>query len=353
MIPRPHRSFRRLAFLWAALFLFCALPASAAIVSDDFNDGVLNEGLWAFTGAGTGPTVEERDQRLEIRLPSTSTGDLFYAGVRARSLFRGDLDVQVDFQALDYPLKNGVRIGIVIHHPGGAFASVQRTSLSEREAFSEPREGYILDTGGPLGRHPGGDLTGKLRLTRVGAVITGYYWDVEAGAWVPFASGMGPEEDVEIGLSVWSHDAAFGDQDVHVALDNFIVNKGQVVGPTLPDLAGRWLQLQQRIRGRGENQQSTVRGLFTVQNTGGQTAGPSVLRFFLSEDESLSADDLLLQQSTLRILRPRRRQRVQLRKALPRGVSARGWFVIAVVDTTSAVSEANESVHAVAGGPLR
>lgn len=341
---------------WAALLLFgtlCAAPASAAVVSDDFNDGFPSPGLWAFVGTRTGPTVQEREGRLEVNLPAASYGATFFASAETRPLFRGDLDVQVDFQLLKHPPHNGVRMGIVIHRDGHPFASVQRTSLGEGEPLGEPREGYILDTRTALGRHASDAAVGKLRLTRVGNTLTGYFWDSAAAGWVPFASGTTTEEDVRLGLSAWSHDEVFAGQDVRVAFDNFIVHQGQIVSPDLPDLEGVWLRARQRTRGTGTSLQSTVEGRFAVRNTGAAPAQPTLVRFFLSTDATLSPDDLPLYQGAVRRLAARRAASIPFRIPLPRGVTAQGRYLIAVVDATNAVSETNEFGHAVAVGPLR
>lgn len=341
---------------WAALFLLgtlCAAPASAAVVSDDFNDGLPSPGLWAFAGTRTGPTIQEREGRLEVSLPAASYGTSFFASAETRPLFRGDLDVQVDFQLLQHPPHNGVRMGIVIHRNGQAFASVQRTSLGEGEPLGEPRESYLLDTRTSLGRHATDNTSGKLRLTRVGSTLTGYFWDATAAEWVPFASGTTTEEDVRLGLSAWSHDEVFADQDVRVAFDNFQVNQGQIVNPDLPDLEGVWLRARQRTRGSGANLQSTVEGRFAVRNTGDAPARPTLVRFYLSADATLSPDDLPLYQGAVRRLAAGRAASVLFRTPLPRGATAQGEYLIAVVDATNAVSETNEAGHAVAVGPLR
>lgn len=346
----------RLFRTWAVLTLLAALgaaPASAAVLSDDFNDGLPSPGLWAFAGTRTGPTVQEREGRLEFTLPATSFGAAFFASAETRPLFRGDLDVQVDFQLLQHPPHNGVRMGIVIHRDGHPFASVQRTSLGEGEPLGEPREAYILDTGTSLGRQASAESTGKLRLTRVGNTLTGYFWDAANTEWVPFATGTTTEEDLRFGLSAWSHDEVFADQDVRVAFDNFQVNQGQIVDPSLPDLEGVWLRARQRTRGSGANVQSTVEGRFAVRNTGDAPARPTLVRFYLSTDATLSPDDLPLYQGAVRRLNAGRATSVLFRTPLPRGVTAQGRYLIAVVDATNAVSETNEAGNAVAQGPLR
>jgi hypothetical protein len=350
MIPRRFRW--QLPFWGICLSLLCAFPASAAVVSDDFDSGVLNQGLWEIAQGG-GPELELRDQRLEIRVPATSAGEYFAAGINSRARFHGDLDIQVDFHLLDYPPTNGVRMGLVIHRDGTNTSSTQRTSLGPRELVDEPREAYLQDTLGALTQLSTSDRSGKLRLTRVGAVVTSSYWDAASSAWVPFASGAGTVEDVQIALSAWSHDLAFEDQDVRVAFDNFIVHQGELLAPGLPDLTGQWLELRHRRSLQIQGSRSSLRGQFVVNNTGGAAAGPFVVRFFLSNDRTLSPDDLLIEEQRVRGLRRRRWQLVGLNQALPRGVNARGRFVIAVIDADGAVGETNEWEQALARGPLR
>ena len=347
--PRFHW---QLLYWGFCLSLLGACPASAAVVSDDFDNGALNQGFWEIAQGG-GPELELRDQRLEIRVPATSAGEYFAAGIVSRGRFHGDLDIQVDFHLLDYPPTNGVRLGVVIHRNGTDTSSTQRTSLGTRELLGAPRDVYLQDTLGALTRLPTSDQSGKLRLTRVGAIVTSSYWDAATSDWVPFASGTGAVEDVQIALSAWSHDLAFEDQDVRVAFDNFIVHQGELLGPALPDLTGQWLALRQRRSLQIQDSRSSLRGQFVVNNTGGAAAGPFVVRFFLSEDNTLSPDDLLIEEQRVRGIRRRRWQLIGLNQTLPRGVIARGRFVIAVIDATGAVGESNEWEQAVARGPLR
>ncbi|HTE17041.1 MAG TPA: CARDB domain-containing protein, partial [Armatimonadota bacterium] len=197
------------------------------------------------------------------------------------------------------------------------------------------------------------DLSGKLRITRVGTTVTGYYWDKTNEAWVPLGSATLTDADVQIQLHAWSHDAAFEDQEVTVAFDNFVVNGGQVVGRTPPDLTGQWTRLRQQTRGKGPNQRSTIRGQFDVANVGQTAAGFSALRFYLSADAEFGTGDVLLQHVNLGGLAPGQRQTVRLSVASERGTSARRKFVIAVLDAAGAVPEANEPDNVVARGPLR
>jgi hypothetical protein len=127
MSSPPPLPARRCSSLWPLLCLFlllCAAPMPAAVVSDDFNDSLPNGALWAFPSVGTGPSIEEREGRLEVTVPSTSAGSTFIVAAEMRSRFRDTLDVQVDFDLLEYPPRNGIRVGIVIQQAGDVFASV-------------------------------------------------------------------------------------------------------------------------------------------------------------------------------------------------------------------------------------
>lgn len=67
------------------------------------------------------------------------------------------------------------------------------------------------------------DLSGTLRLVRLGNIITGY-----SG---PSATGSGPvtTDDVNFIIASWGHDDSFADKDVKVAFDNMMISKGTMV----------------------------------------------------------------------------------------------------------------------------
>ena len=77
------------------------------------------------------------------------------------------------------------------------------------------------------GRIPTTHTSGKLRMTRTGTVLEGYYYD--AGSWVFIGDGIGNNNAVNILLMAWSHDRFFADQPVKVVFDDLIVNKGQLL----------------------------------------------------------------------------------------------------------------------------
>jgi hypothetical protein len=72
--------------------------ATPAVLSEDFNTGGFETGMWQTIQVGSGPSVAVANQRLEITIPSTASGAEFAAGIQSRCLVRGDYDLQVDYQ---------------------------------------------------------------------------------------------------------------------------------------------------------------------------------------------------------------------------------------------------------------
>lgn len=201
---------------------------ASPVLVEDFDDDILNSNLWEATVTGYGPTSSESNHRLEITLPATSNDDpnegAFGAGIRSKWRLAGDYDIQIDYECLVWPYSSGVRTGY------GAADSALRLSRGMEGADEDPREIYIT-TGGAV---PTADLSGKLRQTRVAGLVTSYYYD--SGIWKPIGAPIISNGDVLVGISAWSHDVIFRDQQVTVAFDNFIINSGQTV-PAIPEPA--------------------------------------------------------------------------------------------------------------------
>jgi hypothetical protein len=113
-------------------------------------------------------------------------------------------------------------------------------------------------------------------------------------------------------------------------------------------LSGEWKSLAQHC---GEH--CRIHGQSTVFNPGTETAGASVLRFFLSADEILDNSDTLLEEVTVRALDPGQHSIVNLNVPLAEGQNAQDQFVIAVVDATDVVPEANEFNNIVISPPIQ
>ncbi|MCC7352605.1 MAG: hypothetical protein IT330_02520 [Anaerolineae bacterium] len=195
----------------------------APVLADDFGDNVLSAALWTSAVFGSGPTIAETNQRLEIRHPANAAGDPFGAEVVSLCLLAGDFDLQVDYLLTAWPPANGVRLGLAVN-PGDS--KVARVSFTGIPGY--PDEVYLTHfADGVQGITATGDLSGKLRLVRVGGTLTGYYFG--GGNWVALHSGSVTSGAVSAVLRSWSHSSVFKHEEVRVAFDNFRVNRGTVL----------------------------------------------------------------------------------------------------------------------------
>jgi hypothetical protein len=124
-----------------------------------------------------------------------------------------------------WPIKNGVRLGLIASTLG---FSPQRVSCGNGESCNDV---YLVNNKGSLSTFldASSHTQGKFRITRQGDLVSGYYYDSNSMDWVQISSASLGSEDVKFSLQGWSHDRYFIHEDVRVALDNFIVNQGQVI----------------------------------------------------------------------------------------------------------------------------
>lgn len=225
------RLFKKISVLSLVIMLFGFWlgnqPVHAQVLYDDFNDNTINSSLWTDVHGGSGPTIDEINQRLEITHPAASSGDTFFAQYTSICQLRGDFDIQVDYQLLTWPSANGVRIGLNIAGVG----ATERVSFGTSADFpGQPREVYLTHyADGVQGITATDHLVGKLRVVRSGNTLTGYYFSF--GNWVAIHTGPATTDDVNFIVASWSHDYAFTNQEVKVAFDNVIVNQGQLICP--------------------------------------------------------------------------------------------------------------------------
>jgi len=137
----------------------------------------------------------------------------------------------VDFNLVLWPTSSGVRVGLVIQDPAGG--AVERVGFVPNDFPTFPRETYLTDFGdGVQGAVLTISFTGTLRMVRTGGVLAGY--DISGSNWVLIHSGPATTaDDVHLGFGAWGHNNVFGNQNVTVAFDNFVLNSGRLDCPTL------------------------------------------------------------------------------------------------------------------------
>jgi uncharacterized membrane protein len=118
-------------------------------------------------------------------------------------------------------------------------------------------------------------------------------------------------------------------------------------------LSGEWSgQPTERCVGNGPGAHCDVRATLRVFNPGPATAGRSIAQVALSADEVLDAGDELVDPALrIRSLDAGESDEVGVHFRVD-GESAAGRFLIAVVDATNAVAEANEANNVVVSAPI-
>lgn len=223
---RAHRGF---CFLSLLIILFLSVPlASGGTYCEDFNNNRFNENYFDLFTVGTGPSAAVTNNRLEITIPANSSGDLLAAVLGCKVALSGDFEVQVDFNLLSWPAANGIRVGIDSDFP----SSVHRASFGPADGGNW--EGYYLWINSQMAKISSTDTSGKLRMTRQGNTIEGFYW--QNNAWQSIGSFSDPAygEDMGVNISVNSGTPShFSGSTVQAAFDNFrITNKNISNGPT-------------------------------------------------------------------------------------------------------------------------
>ena len=214
-----------------ALLLTLSLPAFA-----ETYDG-FNRSRWQIVVNGSNPVVKETNNRLEILLPADSMDSpiagTFNGSHTSICKLRGDFDLRVNYALPEFPEFNGVRVGLSVTEsldPLVSAISIQRTSFSQHDVIPAS-EVYLIDFGGIIATTvPTADTRGRLRLERVGNILTGYYFDSQLDNWQAISSATYTTGDVFFSIAAWSHDYAFDDKDVRVAFDRVFIEKGTLRG---------------------------------------------------------------------------------------------------------------------------
>jgi hypothetical protein len=219
------------AWLFIAAASLSSATATAQVVYDDFTT------KWRPIDRGSGTAVETVRNRLEISLEPDASGDgvdFFVRGVLSACEISGDFDLRASFQLLDWPAQNGGRVSLYL---GGLQDVRNRGVYMERDSYSEaevdpglPSEVYVFyaDRGQTFLEHETADTQGRLRVQRVGSIVTGYY--LSNSQWVELGSTDLGTEDLQFGVFALSHDSVFADSFVRVAFDTVRLAAGTVTG---------------------------------------------------------------------------------------------------------------------------
>jgi hypothetical protein len=234
-----------LAVTW--LICLCTLYPSlshAGTISDNFDGAAINTRLWQPRSSGPDQWVRQEGGRLKIGLNAASTGSFFMAALFSNFQLKGDFEIVVDYSFIKWPDSNGVRMGLSYFGESGAHGMIMRIS-PDKDATTNPQgynsTNFIDGSYNNVSMSPTIATSGRFKLTRVGSVMAGYYF--QDNAWVLRGSHDYSVTDalpdwLVINLSAWSHTALqqpdgkvvypFAGKDVEVTFDNLQITYDKI-----------------------------------------------------------------------------------------------------------------------------
>lgn len=166
---------------------------------------------WSLVGS---PDIQSNKCRL-----TTASGE---ERITSRFLLRGDFDIQIDFDLVDYPATEGWNSSLRVRNPTNGYWIIANRKYHTSHYYQcsyfdgTQHHGTVYSTS---------DITGKLRLARSGSTVTAYKWngsswDAMDNAW----TGLGTA-DLYAEYVVTRYT---GNPTHTVDVDNFTVTSGSI-----------------------------------------------------------------------------------------------------------------------------
>jgi hypothetical protein len=119
-----------------------------------------------------------------------------------------------------------------------------------------------------------------------------------------------------------------------------------------PDLTGTWTSLVQTCRNSGKSFKCKIKGKLFVRNAGQQEAKSSFVGYYLSDNSDFESSDAFLKKVATGKIKAGKSKNTSISYSFPKGSSAAGKYIIAVIDAGNTVSEADETNNNISFGPL-
>jgi len=119
-----------------------------------------------------------------------------------------------------------------------------------------------------------------------------------------------------------------------------------------PDLTGTWTSLVQTCRNSGKSFKCKIKGKLSVRNAGQQEAKTSFVRYYLSDNSDFESSDTFLKKVATGKIKAGKSKVTSISYSFPKGSSASGKYIIAVIDAGNTVVEADETNNNISFGPL-
>jgi hypothetical protein len=192
--------------------------------SDDFSGGI-NTGRWTVMGAGTGHTVAAASGAVELTLEADakpgSDGYMSASLWTQRCVARGDYDVSVDYELLDWPAANGTQFVLGEFPPGTA--TVRRDQQGDRDTYGASDQRNSAS-------HGTTDTRGSLRLVRRGTSVAAAHRSSDSAPWIELPVQMTSQFDATFQIFLFAGgNNVFGGKKVRVAVDNFNLSAAKLI----------------------------------------------------------------------------------------------------------------------------
>ena len=182
--------------------------------TDEFSDGVPGPFWRAHGSSAVSPA--EREGKLEFAFAADAhaeaAGQWFGGDYESVCRYRGNFDLRVDYELLEWPAGNGMSLQLTISHESGFFVLARQSHDWGEQYNSWTRDGNLMPTT---------DVRGALRLRRRDGIVYSYYREGSAWSLLRTRPAQGP---VSILLQAGSTDDFFGDEPVRAAFDNFSIS---------------------------------------------------------------------------------------------------------------------------------
>jgi hypothetical protein len=212
--------------LLLSLFVF-VVPGLifADTISDNFNDNSLNSSLWVPFNIGGGDpgvtsSVTEINGQLEAKgtiapNPPAATSAIALAGISLLGTIYGDFDIRVDYQLLSPLVGPG-------DEPTACIILSHGLLLDDPYLVGRSLDGsddiYVASIDNEYGV-PTTDMEGLLRFTRVGTLMSAYYWGPSDIDWQLIRQANGSANPIKtLGLGIYNET---NNTEVFAAFDNF------------------------------------------------------------------------------------------------------------------------------------
>jgi hypothetical protein len=197
--------------------------AKPGTFSDDFAVGI-SPARWTVTGTGTGHTVVAVKGAVELTLDADAkpSSEGYYSAslMLLACVARGDYEVSIDYELLNWPAANGTEVGLREYFPGSA--TISRDEFGERDIYQAHGTSNVVT-------NETTDARGSLRLVRRGTRVVASHRSSESAAWIELPIQIESQFDETFAIYLAASETGFGGKKARAAFNNFHLTAAQLI----------------------------------------------------------------------------------------------------------------------------